>query len=160
MKHIKNYDTNIYFYGKWNNMLYTIPWNPSSEASFTTAFLKLFKADGWWAYKIPDVGFWAKPFDFFWLCDLGVIFCEAKYIKNTTFNFNMFQPSQLKSLRVLTNLAKKYDLEEFVHPVVLVYSSEVKKYKFIRYSEILKILDNPNKENKIILDFDKCYFPK
>lgn len=141
-------------------MLYTIPWNPSSEAAFTTAFLKEFKNDWWWAYKIPDVWFWAKPFDFFGICDIWVIFCEAKYIKNKIFNFNMFQPSQLKSLRTITNLVKQYDLWEFVHPVVLVYSSEVKKYKFIRYSEIMKILDDPKKDNKIILDFDKCIFTK
>ena len=140
-------------------MQYNIPGNPKTEASFTTAFLKIFKKE-WWAYKIPDVGFTQKPFDWFWLCEAGVIFCEAKYIDGLTFNFSKFQPSQLKSLRTLTDLVQRYHLKKVVHPVLQVYSSKTHKYVFVLYSDILDILDDPEKENAIKLDFDKCYFSK
>ena len=115
-----------------------------TEAQFTTAYLKEFKKN-WWSYKISDSGAMvnknAKPFDWFGLCEHWVVFCEVKKIQWIEFNLGDIRASQRFSLRAITNLSKKYKLDKFIHPTIMIYSINENKYKIIRYDKIIELID-------------------
>ena len=52
-----------------------------SEAKFQTAFLKyMVEKDTWW-YKLPDTGYWLKPFDMFYVEEWRAYWMELKLFK-------------------------------------------------------------------------------
>ncbi len=119
------------------NLYYKLKWNIRLEKDFTTAFLKEFKAQWWWSYKISDLARTIKPFDWFGVNSQGVFFCEAKMIDLNVFNFSQIRDNQFTALKRIQELSDKYNMQN-IHPIVLVYSVKFKNYKVVHFSEILE----------------------
>ena len=102
------------------------------EKTVTTFMLGQYRKKEWYfPYKIPDDSRWFKPYDFDLQTDKDTYAVEAKYIKWLTFNSKILRDNQYSSLKRKLEWGK-------VVPLVLVYSSKVKKYKYIPFSLILK----------------------
>lgn len=123
-----------------------------TEKEFTTQYLKEFKKD-WWAFKISDMARSIKPFDFFWLNKDWVIFCEVKVIDNDEFDIHKLRNNQFTALERIYLLSVKYNLVNFIHPVVLIYSKKENKSKKINFRLLLNNYNNGIFKTKI--DFNK-----
>ena len=123
-----------------------------TEKEFTITYLKEFKKD-WWAFKISDMARTIKPFDFFWINKDWVIFCEVKVIDNDIFDIMQLRNNQFTALEKITLLSEKYNLVNFIHPVVLIYSKKENKSKRIYFRTLLNNYNNGIFKTKI--DFNK-----
>lgn len=123
-----------------------------TEKEFTINYLKEFKKD-WWAFKISDMARTIKPFDFFWINKDWVIFCEVKVIDNDIFDIMQLRNNQFTALEKITLLSEKYNLINFIHPVVLIYSKKENKSKKIYFRTLLNNYNNGIFKTKI--DFNK-----
>ena len=77
------------------------------EAEIITRFLKDIRERGGYWYKLPDVGRTIKPFDFFYIFDGQVSFCEAKLIKNNTLHFSQIRDNQWTALTRIVEQGQK-----------------------------------------------------
>lgn len=115
-----------------------VKWKFTLESKFTTAYLKQFrKDDKWWAFKIPDIIRTIKPLDWFWINEWWVYFCEVKMLESNIFEFKQLRNNQYTALKRISTLSDQYWLNN-IHAVVMVYSKKFKKFKVIKFSEILE----------------------
>lgn len=122
--------------------LYTkVKWNFSSEATFTTGWLKSLKQAWHWCYKISDGSMWFKPFDCFLASHLDCYACEIKVIDNEVFKFNQLRDNQVTALKRLLKLWRP--------TIVTIWSKKQKNYIIIPFSELLKLWW----DTSIIIDF-------
>lgn len=115
------------------------------EKDFTTAFLKEFKDQWWWAYKISDLRRTIKPFDCIMINWEWVFFCEIKTIEHNIFKFNQLRNNQFTRLTRISNIVDKYNLPN-IHPIVIVYSLKFHTYKVIDFKDILKAIEKGKEE--------------
>ena len=109
------------------------------ESKFTTYYLKKeFEKWKWWAFKIPDLIRTIKPFDFFWVNEKWVFFCEVKMIDWDIFKFSDLRNNQYTALKRIYLLVEKYNIKN-VFTKVLIYSKKYNDYINLDFSEILKI---------------------
>lgn len=69
----------------------------SNEKAFQTAYIKYLKENGYWVYKLPDVGYTLKPFDIVALKDGKALAIELKYGIVDTYDkiYKMLRPNQV-----------------------------------------------------------------
>lgn len=121
-----------------------VKWAFTLESKFTSAYLKEFqweKCKDWWAFKIPDLIRTIKPFDWFWVNKWWAYFCEVKMMEWNVFKFSDLRNNQYTALKRISILTDKFWLEN-IHAIVMIYSKRFKKYKIIKFSEIIEAEEN------------------
>ena len=68
-----------------------------NEKEFQADIIKGLKADGYWVYKFPDIGYTLKPFDLIALKDGKAVAIELKYWRVDTYDkiYKMLRPNQV-----------------------------------------------------------------
>jgi hypothetical protein len=126
---------------------FKLKWNYKTEKAFTTDFLKEFKKK-WWAYKISDLARTIKPFDWFWVCEKWVIFCETKIIEDNIFKFSQIRNNQYTALLRISKQKEKYNLKN-IYSVIQIYSKRHDDYIFIDFAKIKDYMNKWYKEIKV-----------
>lgn len=120
-----------------------------SEAKFTSWFLKNFRDEWGWAYKLPDIWRTIKPFDFFWINKDWVHFCEVKVIEKWVFKFSQLRDNQYTALYRTWDIVKKYSFQNFIKTYVLLYDKWSWEFFSVDFKEVLEI--EKKGENRIIM---------
>lgn len=141
--------------------LYTKIKKCSTEAIFTTAWLKSLKEKWFWCHKISDWWIWLKPFDWIIQSNLNNYSFEAKRVASNTFNLNQIRPNQRASFHKISNLENKCEIYE-TDPkklknkscLLIIFKKDSSDYIIIPFVEIAYL----SQEWSIKIDFkNKTY---
>lgn len=113
-----------------------IKWSFTTEAKFTTAWLKQLRDKWFYCDKISDSWIWFKKVDCYIRSNKDSYCCEIKVIEATTFNLWKIRPNQWASLRKWYNL--------WGNAILCVYSKKHNKYKIFSFEKIKYLSSNDN----------------
>lgn len=115
------------------NFYIKVPWKYTIEATFNTAYLKVWK-DMWnWWYKITDMARVHKPTDTILANKDGIYIAEFKMIDSNILDIAKFEPSQMKAWRVVSWLCWR--------AIAIVYSIRFDQYKVLDFKDIVNKKD-------------------
>lgn len=117
-------------------LILPIKWKHTTEAKFTTAWLKELRVKWYYCDKISDWSIWAKKVDCYIRTKIDTYCCEIKVIEVNTFNLSRLRPNQWASLR------KWYEL--WWTAILCVYSKKHNKYKIFNFEKIKDLSSNDN----------------
>ena len=68
-----------------------------NEKEFQSDSIKQLKEDGYWVYKLPDIGYTLKPFDLIAIKPGEILTIELKYGRVDTYDkiYKMLRPNQV-----------------------------------------------------------------
>lgn len=115
----------------------------STEALFTTNWLKSLKQKWFWCHKISDWWIWLKPFDWIIQTNINNYFFEAKRIEKDIFKLNQIRENQRASFHKISNIENKCE----------IYSLKENEIENLKNKSCLFIIFQKDTENYIIIPF-------
>lgn len=132
----------------------------STEALFTSDWLKKLKLKGFWAHKISDWWIWLKPFDWIIQTNINNYFFEAKRIEKDIFKLNQIRENQRASFHKISNIENKCEIYSLKQEDILnlknkscllvIFQKDTENYIIIPFVELALLWYN----SKIKIDFD------